>query len=48
MFVIPEWNMVVVRLGLDESQRQITDAVYSTFMEKIGQAIIDTPGAGPD
>jgi CubicO group peptidase (beta-lactamase class C family) len=46
MFVIPEWNMVVVRLGLDESQRQITDAVYSTFIEGIGHALTDTPGAG--
>ncbi len=39
MFVIPEWNMVIVRLGLDESQRPITDAVYSNFIEKVGQAI---------
>ncbi len=47
MFVIPEWNMVIVRLGLDESQRPITDAVYSSFIEKVGQAIADGPGAHP-
>jgi len=39
MFVIPAWNMVIVRLGLDERDFPITDATYSTFLEKIGQAI---------
>jgi CubicO group peptidase (beta-lactamase class C family) len=39
MFVIPEWNMVIVRLGLDQSQFPITDAIYSTFLQKVGQAI---------
>jgi CubicO group peptidase (beta-lactamase class C family) len=40
MFVIPEWNMVIVRLGLDQSERAITNSIYSTFLEKVGQAII--------
>jgi len=40
MFVIPEWNMVIVRLGLDQSEFAITNAIYSTFLEKVGQAII--------
>jgi len=40
MFIIPEWNMVIVRLGLDQSERSITNAVYSNFLEKIDQAII--------
>ena len=40
MFVIPKWNMVVVRLGLDEGQFQITDQIYSTFLEKLGRGII--------
>jgi CubicO group peptidase (beta-lactamase class C family) len=44
MFIIPEWNMVIVRLGLDESQRKITDEVYSKFIEQIGNAITDLPG----
>ena len=43
MFVIPEWNMVVVRLGLDQSQFKITDTIYGTFLNRIGQAISDTP-----
>lgn len=39
MFVIPEWNMVVVRLGLDQGRLRITDKIYSTFLRKIGEAI---------
>ena len=45
MFVIPEWNMVLVRLGLDENKLQITDTVYSTFIERVGQAITDLPSS---
>jgi CubicO group peptidase (beta-lactamase class C family) len=41
MFVIPEWNMVIVRLGLDQAQRRITDATYSSFIEQVGKAITD-------
>jgi len=39
MFVIPSWNMVIVRLGLDERDFVITDAIYGAFLEKVGQAI---------
>ncbi|UCG57365.1 MAG: serine hydrolase [Phycisphaerales bacterium] len=39
MFVIPEWNMVVVRLGLDQGRFAITDKIYSTFLRKTGEAI---------
>jgi len=42
MFVIPEWNMVIVRLGLDQgSDGPITDATYSAFLSKVGQAIME-------
>jgi CubicO group peptidase (beta-lactamase class C family) len=40
MFVIPEWKMVIVRLGLDQSESKITNTIYNTFLEKVGQAII--------
>ena len=43
LFVIPEWNMVVVRLGLDQRDRAIGDKVYSTFLGKIGETIIAPP-----
>ena len=45
MFVIPEWNMVIVCLGLDEGQHKITDEVYSSFIEQVGKAITDLPGS---
>ncbi|MBA7601719.1 hypothetical protein ES703_08799 [subsurface metagenome] len=45
MFVIPEWNMVIVRLGLDQREfstgrltAKITDTIYGTFIKKLGQA----------
>jgi CubicO group peptidase (beta-lactamase class C family) len=41
MFVIPEWDMVIVRLGLDENAFKITDEIYGTFIKKIGRAIMD-------
>ncbi len=48
MFVIPDWGMVIVRLGLDEfSEFSISDATYATFLQKVGQSIgsaAPTPG----
>ena len=37
-FVIPEWNMVIVRLGLDGNAR---DKVWSDFLAKVGEALKD-------
>ncbi len=42
MFVIPEWNMVIVRLGLDQRDRPITDTIYGEFIKKIGQSMTFT------
>jgi CubicO group peptidase (beta-lactamase class C family) len=39
VFIIPEWNMVVVRLGLDQSEKVITDTINSEFIKKIGESI---------
>lgn len=39
LFVIPEWDMVVVRLGLDEQERKITDDVYGEFLARLGAAV---------
>ena len=41
MFVIPEWGMVAVRLGLDQEDREITDAAYGEFLKKLGEAVRD-------
>ena len=38
LFVIPDWNMVIVRLGLDESDGKISDAVWSEFLRLVGEA----------
>ncbi|MSU49119.1 MAG: hypothetical protein EXS37_08560 [Opitutus sp.] len=35
-FVIPEWDMVIVRLGLDGSAG---DKVWNTFLAKVGEAV---------
>ena len=42
MFIIPEWNMVVVRLGLDQQDRPITDKTYGEFLRRIGKSINPT------
>jgi hypothetical protein len=39
MFVIREWNMVVVRLGLDQSDHEITDQEYGEFLRQVGRAV---------
>ncbi len=40
LFIIPPWNMVIVRLGLDQSSDgAITDSTYNTFLKMVGQAI---------
>ncbi|HUS80957.1 MAG TPA: hypothetical protein VM283_06795, partial [Armatimonadota bacterium] len=42
LFVIPEWDMVVVRLGLDQqTDGEITDATYGAFLALVGEAIIE-------
>ncbi|MBM3837850.1 MAG: hypothetical protein FJ398_07760 [Verrucomicrobia bacterium] len=40
LFVIPEWRMVVVRLGLDQAERKITDETYGEFLRLIGKAAV--------
>jgi len=41
LFVIPPWNMVVVRLGLDESPVgfRISDETWGSFLKIIGDSI---------
>jgi len=46
MFVVPTWNMVIVRLGLDQNQLHLTDGVYAEFLRKIGAALKE--GAGDE
>jgi len=39
MFVIGKWNMIIVRLGLDQKDVKLTDETYNTFLKKVGEAI---------
>jgi CubicO group peptidase (beta-lactamase class C family) len=39
LFVIPPWDMVIVRLGLDQSEDEITAAEYSEFLLRVGAGI---------
>lgn len=41
LFVIPDWKMVIVRLGLDQADGKISDAVWSKFLGLVGEAHID-------
>lgn len=42
LVVIPAWNMVTVRLGLDENEDPITTAEYNTFLRMVGESIGDS------
>ena len=41
LFVLPAWNMVIVRLGLDAGEHQITTAEQNEFLQRVGQALLD-------
>jgi CubicO group peptidase (beta-lactamase class C family) len=38
LFVIPEWQMVIVRLGLDQADVKGRDEVWGEFLRKVGAA----------
>ncbi len=47
LFVIPDWDMVVVRLGQDQTQGfAITGATWAAFLRRLGAAVT-TRGAAP-
>lgn len=41
LFIIPDWKMVVVRLGLDQNDKAISDKEYGEFLRLIGHAFVD-------
>lgn len=43
LFVVPEWGMVVVRLGLDQEDRQITDEDYDAFLDRVRRSFLAAP-----
>jgi CubicO group peptidase (beta-lactamase class C family) len=46
LFVIPPWNMVIVRLGLDQREDEITAGEYNEFLRRVGEAILDPVAEG--
>lgn len=38
LIVIPEWKIVIVRLGLDEGEKKVTDEAIGGFLAMIGNA----------
>ncbi len=46
LWIIPPWQMVIVRLGLDQADRKIDDAISNEFLKRIGDALIERPRAG--
>ena len=41
MFVIPDWDMVIVRLGLDEKDGKISRETWGEFLKKVGESIVE-------
>lgn len=41
LFIIPAWQMVIVRLGLDQQEDDITTAEYNVFLKRVGEAILN-------
>ena len=41
LFVIPEWNIVLVRLGLDQPDLRISDKTWSVFLGKLRASLVD-------
>ena len=40
LFVVPVWSMVIVRLGLDQAEDEITAAEQNTFLRMVAAAIL--------
>jgi CubicO group peptidase (beta-lactamase class C family) len=41
LWVVPEWEMVIVRLGLDQADRRLTVDAENEFLKRVGAAIRD-------
>jgi hypothetical protein len=47
LFVIPQWGMVVVRLGLDQAtDGPITDATYGESLRLVVEGLLPDPNGG--
>ena len=39
LFVIPDWDMVIVRLGLDQSDTKISRDTWGEFLKRVGESL---------
>lgn len=46
LWILPEWRMVIVRLGLDQRDREIDDAVTDEFLKRVGVSLLDKTANG--
>jgi CubicO group peptidase (beta-lactamase class C family) len=46
LFVVPEWRMVIARLGLDQADRKIQETEWAEFLRQIGASLISEPWLG--
>jgi CubicO group peptidase (beta-lactamase class C family) len=42
LFVIPEWNMVIVRMGLDQADVRVSGQTWGEFLRRMGEARTDS------
>jgi CubicO group peptidase (beta-lactamase class C family) len=41
LVIIPEWRVVIVRLGLDQKDRKLTDEALNGFIRRLGDSLQD-------
>ncbi len=41
LWVIPAWNMVIVRLGLDQREHKVTREEWDEFLRLLGESVLD-------
>ena len=47
-FVIPEWNMVYIRMGVDGNPPEGKHVVHNEFIKRLGMAMVDKPPLSND
>jgi hypothetical protein len=46
LFVVPEWGVVIVRLGLDQKDVKMSDETWSEFFKRLGPGLTHARSAG--
>lgn len=43
LWIVPGWQLVIVRLGLDQADKVIDDGITNEFLKRVGEALVDRP-----